>query len=130
MPLPACGADHLIDRCTLGSTQHRNDLVLLRRALRVGLGLRQRLDRRPQLIDQRSAVADFPALFDIGQSVPQRQQPLAAEPGRVQFLVRCDDNLALTDYGRRLAAEGDSVIANDVNAHGWDLLFAPAQRRR
>jgi hypothetical protein len=26
-------ARHLIDRCTLGSTQHRNDLVLLRWAL-------------------------------------------------------------------------------------------------
>ena len=49
---------------------------------------------------------------DIGQSVPQRQQPLAAELGCVQFLVRSDDNLAFIHCGRRLAAEGDSVIAN------------------
>jgi hypothetical protein len=26
--------------------------------------------------------------------------------------VRCDDDLAFIDFGRRLAAEGDSVIAN------------------
>jgi hypothetical protein len=51
------------------------------------LRIRQCLDRRPRLIDQRVAVADLSALFDIGQSVPQRQQPLAVEPGRVQFLV-------------------------------------------
>jgi hypothetical protein len=37
------------------------------------------LDRRPQMIDQRLAVANFPALFDTGQSIPQCQQPLAAE---------------------------------------------------
>src|SRR6267143_3417180 len=37
----------------------------------------------------------------------------------MQFLVGCDDNLALIDCGRWLAAEGDSVIANDVDAHGW-----------
>ena len=43
VPLPARRADHLIDRCALGSAQHRNNLVLLRWALRVGV--RQRLDR-------------------------------------------------------------------------------------
>ena len=59
--------------------------------------VRQHLDCRPQLIDQRVAVADLLALLDTGQSVPQRQQPLAAELGGVQFLVRCDDNLALID---------------------------------
>jgi hypothetical protein len=47
----------------------------------------QCFDRRPQLIDQRVAVADVPPLLDIGQDVPQRQQSLATEPGRVQFLV-------------------------------------------
>ena len=46
---------HLVDRCTLGLTQHGNHHVLLGGALRVGLrlGIRQGLDCRPQLIDQR-----------------------------------------------------------------------------
>jgi transposase len=70
-------------------------------------------------------IAHFLALLDVGQSVPQGQQPLAAEPGRVQFLVRRDDNLALIHCRRPLAAESDSVIANDVDAHGCGLLFAP-----
>jgi hypothetical protein len=83
------------------------------------LGVGQRLDRRPQLIDQRIAIADFASLFDIGQSVPQRQQLLAAEPGRMQFLTRSDGDFAFTHCGRGFAAQGDSVIANDVNAHGW-----------
>jgi hypothetical protein len=67
------------------------------------------------------------ALLDIGQGVPQGQQPLAAEPGGVQFLVRCDDNLALIHSRRRLAAERDSVIANNVDAH-W--VGSPVSRRR
>src|ERR1700720_990884 len=50
-----------------------------------GCGSRQGLDCRPQLIDQRVAVANFLSLFDAGQSVPQRQQPLAAKPGSVQL---------------------------------------------
>jgi hypothetical protein len=49
--------------------------------------LRQHLDRRPQLIDQRRAITDLSPLFDTGQSVPQCQQPLAAERGGVQFLL-------------------------------------------
>src|SRR5215472_15227996 len=53
MTLPPGGMRHLIDRCALGSTQHCNHRVLLRRPLRVEwrLRLRQGLDRRPQLID-------------------------------------------------------------------------------
>jgi hypothetical protein len=39
-------------------------------------------------------------------------------------------NLAVIDCRRRLAAEGDSVIANDVDAHWWGLLLASAKRRR
>jgi len=74
---------------SLRSTQHRNNRVLLRPALRVRLwlGVRQQLDRRPQLIDQRLAVANFPPPFDTGQSIPQRQKLLTAEPGCMQFLV-------------------------------------------
>ena len=36
--------------------------------------------------DGEVAVADRPPLFDTGQSVPQRQQPLAAERGRRAIL--------------------------------------------
>src|ERR1700730_11554189 len=79
-----------MDRGTLGSAQHRNDLVLLRWALRLGLGFRQRFNRRPQLLDQCVAISDFPPLFDTWQSIPQRQQSLAAEPGCMQLLARSD----------------------------------------
>jgi hypothetical protein len=52
-------------------------------SMAVCVGLRfwvwQGLDGRPQLIDQRPAVADLLPLFDIGQSIPQCQEPLAAE---------------------------------------------------
>jgi hypothetical protein len=50
-------------------------------AVCVGLRFRvwQGLDGRPQLIDQRPAVADLLPLFNIGQSIPQCQEPLAAE---------------------------------------------------
>src|ERR1700760_1035983 len=45
MALKAGYARHLVDRCPLGQTQHRNHHVLLRRGLRVGLrlGVRQGL---------------------------------------------------------------------------------------
>jgi hypothetical protein len=78
--------------------------------------VRQGLDRRPQLIDQRIAIADLLSLLDTGQSIPQRQQPLAAELGCVQFLIRSDGNLAVIECGRRLATQRDSVVADDVNA--------------
>jgi hypothetical protein len=57
----------------------------------------QDLDCRPHLIDQRVAVANLLSLFDTGQSVPQRQQPLGAERGGVQILIRCNGNLAVID---------------------------------
>jgi hypothetical protein len=87
------------------------------------LRIRQPFDRRPQLIDQRIAVANSPSLCDIGQSVPQCQQLLAAERSSVQFRDRSDGNLALTDRRRRLAGQPDSVIADNVNAHGSVLLI-------
>src|SRR6516165_3081642 len=126
--LPSGGTRHLVDGCALGSPQHGNDLVLHRWALcvRWRFRVRQRLDCRPQLIDQRLPVADLPPFFDTGKSVPQCQQPLADEWGGVQFLVRRDGNLAVIDCGRRLAAQRDSIIANDVDAHGWVLLVDPA----
>ena len=73
-----------------------------------------------------SSIADFLSLFDTGKGVPQRQQPLGAERGSVQFLVRCNDNLAVIDCRRRLAAQRDAVIADEIDAHEWVLLFDPA----
>src|ERR1700751_1097986 len=83
----------------LGSTQHGNDLILFRRPFCVGLRFRvwQGLDGRPQPIDQGPAVADLLPLFDTGQSIPQCQQPLAAERSGVQFLLGRDGNLAVSD---------------------------------
>src|SRR5215467_10352734 len=128
MTLPAGHARHLVDRGALGLTQHGNHHVLLGGALWVGSRLRigQPFDRRPQLIDQRYAAANRSPLIDAGQRVPQCQKPLAVERGGVQFLLRRDDNLAVTDFGWRLAAERDAVIADDVGAHGWVLLVGPA----
>ena len=103
-------------------------IVLLRGALGVRFRLRdrQQFDRRPQLIDQRIAVANSPSLCGTGQSVPQRQQPLGAKRGSVQLLIRGDGNLAVIECRRRLAAQRDPVIADNVNAHGWVILIDPA----
>src|ERR1700745_4512630 len=81
MALPPRGARHLIDGCPLGSPQHGNDLILLRWPFRVGLRfwVWQGLDGRPQLIDQRPAVADLLPFFALGPSIPQRPEPLGAE---------------------------------------------------
>src|SRR5262252_9418628 len=99
---------------------------------RVGsrLWIRQPFDRRPQLTDQRLAIANLPPFIDAGQRVPQCQKPLAVERGGVQFLLRRDDNLAVTDFGWRLAAQRDAVIADDVGAHGWVLLVGSTARCR
>src|ERR1700731_1570111 len=127
MTLPAGHARHLVHRCPLGQTQHRNHHILLGGGLRVGLrlGVRQGLDCRPQLIDQRVAVANLLSLFDAGQSIPQRQQALGAERGRVQLLVRCNGNLAVVDCCRRSAAQRDPVVADYINAHKWGAPDRP-----
>src|SRR3984893_13845268 len=128
MTLPTGHARHLVDRCPLGQTQHRNQYILLRGGLqlRLRLGVRQGLDCRPKLIDQRLAVANLLSLFDTGQSVPQRQQPLGAERSSVQLHIRCNGKLAVIDSPRRLAAQRDSVLPDDVDAHEWGLLIYPA----
>src|SRR6516165_9522773 len=43
----------------------------------------------------------------------------------MQFLIRSDDDLALIEGRRRLAGQRDSVIANDIDTHGWGLLICP-----
>src|ERR1700730_638120 len=70
--LPARRTRYLIDRHTFGSTQHRDDLVLLRGALRLGPSLRvgPPLHLRPLFVDQRVAVGDLPALLNTGESIP------------------------------------------------------------
>jgi hypothetical protein len=94
--------------------------MLLRRLFRIGwrLRLRQKLDGRPQFIDQAVAVADLPPFLNTGQCIPQRQKPFATKCGGVQLLLRCDNDFALVNYRWRLAAESDSVIADDIGAHG------------
>src|ERR1700745_23698 len=62
-------------------------------------------------------------LLEPRERVPQRQQAFAAEPGGVQLLPRGNRNFALVHGGRRLAAQGDSVIAKDVDAHRGGLLI-------
>src|SRR6201982_1957026 len=62
-------------------------------------------------------------LLEPRERVPQRQQAFAAEPGGAQLLPGGNSNFALVHGGRRLAAQGDTVIANDVDAHGWGLLI-------
>src|SRR5947207_911315 len=49
-----------------------------------------------------------------------------AERSSVQLLVRCNGNLTVIDYRRRLAAQRDSVAADDIHAHEWVLLIGPA----
>ena len=44
----------------------------------------------------------------------------------VQLLVRCNGNLAVIDCRRRLTAQGDPVVADNVDAHEWVLLIDPA----
>src|SRR5947207_6169842 len=125
VPLPTHSARDFADGCALGSLQHCDHRLLLRWGLRVGrlVRVRQRLDCRPQLIDQRIAVTDLRLLLGTRERVPQRQQAFAAEPGGMQLLPRGNSNFALVPGGRRLAAQGDSVIANDIDAHRWGLLI-------
>src|SRR5262249_7990256 len=66
------------------------------------------------------------AVFRHRQRVPQCHKPLAAERRSVQFLIRRDCNLALIECCRRLAAQPDPVIADDVDPHEWVLLIDPA----
>src|SRR5439155_18365527 len=59
-------------------------------------------------------------------SVPQRQQSLGAEWGSMQLLIRSDGNLAIMDCRGRLAAQRNSVIPDDIDAHEGVLLIDPA----
>src|ERR1700680_3543305 len=79
--LPARRTRYLIDRHTFGSTQHRDDPIMFRGALRLGLSLRggQHLHRRPQFVDQCVAIGDLPALLNTGESIPYCQEPLPAK---------------------------------------------------
>src|SRR5262249_52977209 len=82
-----------------------------------------------QEIDQRLTVVDPPPPFYTRPSVPQCPQPLAAERGGGQFLFRRDGNLARVHCDWCLVAERDSVIADDVDAHGWVLLLSRGRCR-
>jgi hypothetical protein len=80
------------------------------------------------------AVARFAGLTDAPDEsgAKRREQGLAkasnarVRRGMIQLAWRFllfQKGSALIHGGRRLAGEGDSVITNDVNAHGWSLLF-------
>jgi hypothetical protein len=66
------------------------------------LRIRQHLDCRPQLIDQRLAIADLLRFSTPGRAFHSASSCFAADPGGVQFLARRDDNLALIHCCRRL----------------------------
>jgi hypothetical protein len=66
----------------------------------------QGLDRRPQVIDQCAAIAELLPLLDPGQSIPQCQQPLAAERSGVQLFEVTAISPSFTVAG----ASRDSVI--------------------
>ena len=108
---------HFPDRGSLGSLQHRDDLALLRRTLRVRLWLRVRqgLNRRPQLIDQLIAAADLPAFFDTGHSIPQCQEPLTAKGAACDSSCEATAISPFTGCGRCVAAQRDSVIADNID---------------
>ena len=71
----------VVGRVPRSPVLYSEGVILLRWPFCVGLRFRvwHGLDGRPQLIDQRPAVADLLPLFDIGRSIPQCQEPLAAE---------------------------------------------------
>ena len=58
-----------------------------------------------------------------------REPPAAVSEGEI-VVASSEELHAAPLNGRRLMAEGDSVIANDVDAHGWGLRLASAQCRR
>ena len=95
---------HFPDRGSLGSLQHRDDLALLRRTLRVRLWLRVRqgLNRRPQLIDQLIAAADLPAFLIPGTAFhnPKSRLPLKG--------AACDSSCEATAISPSLAVAGAS----------------------
>src|SRR5262249_7711551 len=72
----------------------------------------------------------FRLLSTPGSAFHNARSRFAVERGGLQFLLRRDDNLAVTDCGRRLAAQCDAVIADDIGAHGWVLLVDPVGRCR
>ena len=51
-------------------------------------------------------------------------------PGSVQLLIRSDGNLAAIDCRGRLAAQRDSVAADDVDAHEWVPCLTRRRFRR
>ena len=107
MALPARGAHHLVDRCAFGSPQHLNHLLLLRRALPVGLGLRLLvLHGPPQALDE-DVVAAAPASVhaDLDPAIPQHIGELVA--GELRALIGIED-VGLAEPGEGLFAGSQS----------------------
>jgi hypothetical protein len=72
----------------------------------------------------RACSSSMPSTRPLSHGEPRVRMP--RPPPASQLRTRSDRNLALIDCGRWLTAEGDSGIANDVDAHGWVLLLEPA----
>jgi hypothetical protein len=102
----------------------RDHFGLLRGARRRRIG--ENLQRRPQAIDQRLAIANLAQSLDTGQAVPQGQQPLSAEPRCAQLVERGDNDLVLARLSRRFAAVEQLIFIDDVNAHEGSSL--PSRR--
>ena len=71
------------------------------------------------------ATMDRPALQRLLADIAAGRVDTVVERGSVQSFLRGDDNLALIHCGWRLAAQRDSVMANDVDAHGGFSWLVP-----
>ena len=85
--------------------------------------------RRPSKQDEVIAMlrrAEGATIDEVASATGWRRHTVRG----VQFLVRSDGDLALIEYCRCLAEQPDSIIADDIDAHGWVLLAGPAARGR
>jgi len=83
------------------------------------------------------AISRLPTTADLSAHRGRQPSSVFSAPGKAIHnarsrlpQVRNNDDLALIDCGQRLAAQGDSVIANDVNAHGGFSWLPRPQCRR
>ena len=73
------------------------------------------------------APAQAPAQpTNAGPVQPWGLPPLPAGVGPVEKFADIHDTPAVIDCRRRLAAQRDPVVANNIDAHEWVLLIGPA----
>lgn len=100
--LPSRGRPHLVDSGAFGPAQHRDLRRLLRGPRRLRIG--QRLQGRPQPIQQSLTIAHLAYRIDTWQAIPQGEQSLIVERCGSQLLKRSNNDLILARRGRRLGA--------------------------